>query len=251
MVGTPHSLKPSYRERAACGPHIVNTCRVSQVVVNSEDTLIAPGDSSREGNAVMLPVVGIRRSDAARLLDGEEASISYQPIVHLTNEQRKHLRAVVIMRNKDGALATMKLDQGVASEFLLDEIEEMLSRDELVRVQVPSPTLPFPPRRALLRLHLRRVAAPRLLPTMRLSLWRLLSTAACLPSLHLCRKLPMTASFPLPLRRRSRTTTSSRRTSQCSSRTSKTWWTSPRYPPTHPPSPHASSPHRTSAGAGI
>ena len=145
MVGTPHSLKPSYRERAACGPHIVNTCRVSQVVVNSEDTLIAPGDSSREGNAVMLPVVGIRRSDAARLLDGEEASISYQPIVHLTNEQRKHLRAVVIMRNKDGALATMKLDQGVASEFLLDEIEEMLSRDELVRVQVPSPTLPFPP----------------------------------------------------------------------------------------------------------
>ena len=49
---------------------------VGMIVVNSEDTMIAPGDSAQEGGGVLIPVVGIRSSDLATLIACEREPVS-------------------------------------------------------------------------------------------------------------------------------------------------------------------------------
>ncbi len=80
---------------------------VGMVVVNTEDSMISPGDSAREGGDVSIPVVGIRSSDVAKLIECEgqqKVSLTFKPISPLTAQQRKHLRALSSIWAKEGRL---------------------------------------------------------------------------------------------------------------------------------------------------
>ena len=80
---------------------------VGVVVANTEDSMISPGDSAREGGDVSIPVVGIRSSDVAKLIECEghqNVSLTFKPISPLTAQQRKHLRALSSIWAKEGRL---------------------------------------------------------------------------------------------------------------------------------------------------
>jgi hypothetical protein len=78
------------------------------VLVNTEDSMISPGDSAREGGGVNIPVVGIRSSDLATLIECEEeptkVCLTFKPIAPLTARQRRHLRALSSLWAKEGRL---------------------------------------------------------------------------------------------------------------------------------------------------
>ncbi len=78
------------------------------VLVNTEDSMISPGDSAREGGSVNIPVVGIRSSDLATLIECEEGQtkvyLTFKPISPLTAQQRRHLRALSSVWAKEGRL---------------------------------------------------------------------------------------------------------------------------------------------------
>ena len=87
---------------------------VGMIVVNSEDTMIAPGDSEQEGGGVLIPVVGIRSSDLATLIACEREPVSLvfdhspQPCRPIVREQIDHCdcccRAGMLCQEKWNAL---------------------------------------------------------------------------------------------------------------------------------------------------
>jgi len=108
---------------------------VGCIILNTEDTLVAPGDSAREGKDVRMPVVGIRSSDRERLPNGEEATLCFQPIAALTSEQRRHLRAVAMIKETKAELAEFLLEGQSSSEAILSGIDELLEEHELISVR--------------------------------------------------------------------------------------------------------------------
>lgn len=114
---------------------------VAMVVVNTEDSMISPGDSAREGGGVNIPVVGIRAGDLPMLMraageDSEKVSITFKPISPLTTEQRKHLRALASIWLKESVLPELELDEAAASESVLASVDEALSSHELVLLRI-------------------------------------------------------------------------------------------------------------------
>jgi len=108
---------------------------VGMIVINTQDSLISPGDSARAGTDLEMPVVGVKLSDAEGLVDGQEATMSFQPIATLNSEQRRYLRAVAMIKEQAGELNEVLLDESVKSETLLDSLDTYLSEHELVRVK--------------------------------------------------------------------------------------------------------------------
>ena len=92
--GSSSGIACSFVEKAT---RVENAGAVGMVLVNTEDSMISPGDSAREGGDVNIPVVGIRSSDlpVLRSCETEEVNVSltFKPISPLTTQQRKHLRA--------------------------------------------------------------------------------------------------------------------------------------------------------------
>jgi len=106
---------------------------VGLIIINSEDTLVSPGDSAREGSDIEIPVVGIRNSDAAQLPDGLMGSLLFQKVQALSSDERKHVRNVAMERGARNELAAMLLDDETPSEQILMEMDLLLSQHELVK----------------------------------------------------------------------------------------------------------------------
>jgi len=109
---------------------------LAMVVVNSEDSLIAPGDSKHEGMNLTVPVVGIRACDERILVDGEIALLSFRPVAPLTAQEKQYLLELAEEQERTGALAEIGLDASLPFERVLEQIDELLEEKELVRIRI-------------------------------------------------------------------------------------------------------------------
>jgi len=130
LRGAGEGRKCSFVDKAK---RVAEAGAVGLIVVNSEDTLVSPGDSAREGSNIDIPIVGIRNSDADQLRDGSMGSLLFQSVAELSSEERKHVRAAALERGASNELATMLLDDETPSEQILMEMDLLLSKHELVR----------------------------------------------------------------------------------------------------------------------
>lgn len=112
---------------------------VAMVLVNTEDSMISPGDSAREGGGVNIPVVGVRSGDLLYLSDpelSEKVSLTFKPIAPLTTQQRRHLRALSSIWDREGRLCELELDESAASESVLASVDDLLTVHQLVRLRI-------------------------------------------------------------------------------------------------------------------
>jgi RNA-binding protein YhbY len=120
---------------------------VAMVLVNTEDSMISPGDSAREGAAVTIPVVGIRSSNLSMLSSAEcvqegsdagcvMASLTFKPVAPLRPAARKHLRALASHWKRGGSLCELPLDESANSESVLSSVDALLEEEELVLLRM-------------------------------------------------------------------------------------------------------------------
>ena len=99
--GSSTGLTCSFVEKAM---RVQDAGAVAMVLINTEDSMISPGDSAREGGDVRIPVVGIRASHLSLLSEsieqGATASLTFKPV--------SPLRCAHPRQNRDACNAFMR-----------------------------------------------------------------------------------------------------------------------------------------------